>query len=631
MSTALDTAPLAACLALLALACVLGACAAPAPAGGDGPVPGDVAARGADEATALGADETGARAPWSDAAGAVADRELARLCVEAWDLHLESDPIGASYLGDDRFHGRLPDNSPQGEQRRAAVAGALAARARAIDPARLSEADRLTRQFLVEGFEDALAEHDLAFDVAGWSVDPRNGPQAEFLSLAADQPHATAAERAALLERWSAMPGFLDQAGTNLRRGLAQGRVAARKSVADAVAQLDQLLATPVAASPLVLPLAAGPGDELARVTTLVEKEIYPAFRRYRAVLADLVLPRARDDERPGVLHVSGGDAYYRLRIRRETSLVLEPEEIHAIGLAEVARIRAEIAALGERVFGTRDVAAIQARLRTDPALHFTSAEEIEAKARAALARAEAAVPRAFGRLPAAACEVVPIPAHEAPFTTVAYYRQPAADGTRPGRYYVNTYAPTTRTRYEAEVLAYHEAVPGHHTQIAIAQELAGLPLVRRHQGSTAYVEGWALYTERLCDELGLYGSDVDRLGMLSYDAWRACRLVVDTGLHAFGWSRGRAIEYMTDNTLLAENNVANEVDRYIAWPGQALAYKLGQREILALRAEARAALGTRFDLAAFHDRVLENGALTLALLRGSIERWIAGGGRAAR
>jgi uncharacterized protein (DUF885 family) len=218
---------------------------------------------------------------------------------------------------------------------------------------------------------------------------------------------------------------------------------------------------------------------------------------------------------------------------------------------------------------------------------------------------------------------VVRVPAAEEQETTIAYYRGPASDGSQPGRYFINTFAPETRPRYDAEVLAFHEAVPGHHLQIALAQETESLPRFRRETGSTAYVEGWALYTERLADELGLYSSDLDRLGMLSFDAWRACRLVVDTGLHAYGWTRQQAIDYMTANTLLAENNVENEVDRYIVWPGQAVAYKVGQREILALRAEAQAKLGERFDLKAFHDVVLGSGAVTLRVLRQNVQEWI--------
>jgi uncharacterized protein (DUF885 family) len=213
---------------------------------------------------------------------------------------------------------------------------------------------------------------------------------------------------------------------------------------------------------------------------------------------------------------------------------------------------------------------------------------------------------------------------NEAPYSTVAYYRQPSADGKRPGTYMINTYLPETRPRYEAEALAYHESIPGHHLQIAIAQELKGIPEFRKHQGVTAFVEGWGLYSERLADEMGLYTSDVDRLGMLSFDAWRACRLVVDTGIHAMGWSRQQAIDYMIENSCLAENNIVNEVDRYITWPGQAVAYKLGQREILALRHEAKQKLGSRFDIKEFHDAVLRNGAVALPVLRQQIEAYIA-------
>jgi uncharacterized protein (DUF885 family) len=240
----------------------------------------------------------------------------------------------------------------------------------------------------------------------------------------------------------------------------------------------------------------------------------------------------------------------------------------------------------------------------------------VEAKAREALGRAREAMPAFFGILPQARCVVVRMEPHEEKHSTIAYYRQPALDGSRPGRYYINTYAPETRPRYEAEALAFHEAIPGHHLQIAIAQELRDVPEFRKHTGTTAFVEGWALYTEQLSDEMGLYSGDLDRIGKLSYEAWRACRLVVDTGMHALGWSRQQAIDFMLANSALAENNIVNEVDRYITWPGQALAYKLGQLEILALRDEAREKTSARFDIREFHDVVLRNGAVSLATLR---------------
>jgi uncharacterized protein (DUF885 family) len=263
-------------------------------------------------------------------------------------------------------------------------------------------------------------------------------------------------------------------------------------------------------------------------------------------------------------------------------------------------------------------------RLRTDDALFFDSAEEVESKARSALAAAQTAMPDFFGRLPVAECVVEPIPDYEAPYTTVAYYRS-ATPGERPGTYFINIYAPETRPRHEAEVLAFHESIPGHHLQIAIAQELSEVPAFRRHGGFTAYVEGWALYTERLADEMGLYTGDVDRLGMLSFDAWRAARLVVDTGVHHKGWSREQAVAFLVENTPLATNNIDNEVDRYITWPGQALAYKTGQIEILRMRRQAEEALGSDFDIKAFHDVVLGAGAVPLPVLDARVAAWVEG------
>ena len=256
--------------------------------------------------------------------------------------------------------------------------------------------------------------------------------------------------------------------------------------------------------------------------------------------------------------------------------------------------------------------------------MQFANAQQIETKARETLAKAQAAVPRWFGAVqPKTPCVVKVMGMHEAPYSTIAYYRQPSGDGKRPGQYMINTYMPETRPRYEAEALAFHESVPGHHLQIAVAQELTRVPEFRKHQGVTAFVEGWGLYSERLADEMGLYSSDLDRIGMLSYDAWRSCRLVVDTGIHAMGWSRQQAIDYMKANSCLAENNIINEVDRYITWPGQALAYKVGQLEILKLRDEAKQKLGTRFDIKAFHDVVLGNGAVALPVLREQVENYI--------
>jgi uncharacterized protein (DUF885 family) len=578
---------------------------------------------------------------WPDAAGNVQDPTLAALCVDLWAELLRQDPIWAGQLGDQEALARLPDPTPAGRRRSRESLLALSARAAALDASALAPDERETLELL----RDELAGRLIALDsdLALWIVDPLEGPHVRIFSLAPDQPTGTAAQRAALLQRWAAMPAWLDATRDNLRRGLAAGLVANRHSIELAIGQLRRVLEQPVDDWPLANPTleatlsALEQRAFLERLRASLRDELRPALERHLAVLEQELLPRARGDDRPGLSSVPGGPALYERLVLMHTGLPLTARELHDFGLAEIARIRAETAELSARVFGPGAAASLpegeprtellvrqaQERLRGDPALHFATRDEVEAKAREALARAQAAVPAAFGRLPRTPCLVVRVPGHEERETTIAYYRGPATDGSLPGRYFINTFAPETRPRYEAEVLAFHEAVPGHHLQVALAQETEGLPRFRRETGSTAYVEGWALYTERLCDELGLYSGDLDRLGLLSFDAWRACRLVVDSGLHAFGWSRQQAIDYLRANTLLAGNNCENEVDRYIVWPGQAVSYKVGQREILALRAEAQQRLGERFDLRAFHDVVLGSGAVSLRVLRANVEDWI--------
>jgi uncharacterized protein (DUF885 family) len=558
-----------------------------------------------------------------------APASLTDLAAAYWDARLAGDPVEATLLGDRRFDDRMPDPGPAFNQAEITRLGALAARVKAVPTGGLSASDRVTHAALLGEIDSEIAARECA--IAEWAVDPRDGPQVALLNLAHLQTVKDPAQGRALVARWRNIPAYLDARMANLRRALGEGRVATRESVERSLRQLDELLAQPAAAWVLGEPGRAdrpGWSDDDRRalregVDEAVGEGIRPAFARYRQVVRDEVLPRARDDQHVGLGHIPGGEACYAKMIRVHTSLTLAPEEIHRIGLEEIARIRGEMTALGEQLFGTRDLAAIQERLRTDQALYFHDRAGVEAKAVEALARAEAAMPRWFGKLPRTPCVVKRVEGYEEKDTTIAYYRQPAVDGSRPGTYYINTYAPETRPRYEAEALAFHESVPGHHTQIALAQEQGELPEFRKHLGVTAYVEGWALYTERLAAEMGLYSSDLDRMGMLSFDAWRASRLVVDTGLHALGWDRQRAIQYMMDNTALARNNVENEVDRYIGWPGQALAYKLGQREIFALRAQAQRRLGPAFDIRAFHDNVLAHGAVSLAVLRAELERWL--------
>ncbi len=570
---------------------------------------------------------------WADAAGGVSDADLAALSRDLWEQTLAWNPVMAGRLGDARYLGRLPDRSAAARQQRADDLKALDERAAALESRTLEAQDRVTLAMARRSILDARGM--LTADLDRWAVNPLRGPHNMLLGLAGDQPAETAAERAALIRRWSGMGAFLDQSTADLRRGVRARLFASHHAVSTTIEQLDRLLEQDVEEWPLARPARAPDlvSAERAAFYGAIEQHLRdglrPALGRHRAVLVNEILPHARSDDAPGLASLQDGEAVYATLMDVHLSLPWTPDELHAFGLAEVERIRSEMSALGAALFATSDVAEIQQRLRDDPDLHFDSRSAVEATATASLARATEAMDEWFGRLPQADCIIVPIPDHEAPETTIAYYRGPAADGSMPGRYFVNSWAPETRPRYEAEVLAYHEAIPGHHLQIAIAQELPGIPAFRRHGGSTAFVEGWGLYTERLSGEMGLYSGDLDRMGVLSFDAWRACRLVVDTGLHAMGWSRQQAIDYVFENTLLAHNNVVNEVDRYITTPGQALAYKVGQREILDLRTRARTALGDRFDIKAFHDVVLGSGAVTLDILRRNVAEWVQGQGSA--
>ncbi|MEO1337543.1 MAG: DUF885 domain-containing protein, partial [Myxococcota bacterium] len=394
---------------------------------------------------------------------------------------------------------------------------------------------------------------------------------------------------------------------------------------------VDDLLAQPVEQWPMYKPgkvehsgwTPAQQAGFRKALRDALDKSVKPSLERYRHFIKNRILPNARSDEQPGLASLPFASACYQARVRAFTTLPKNADEVHGVGLAEIERINGEMKTLGFKLFRTRKLPTILKRLRTDPALYFKSADDIQSKAKAALDKAKAKMIDVFNILPKAECVVSKIPDYEAPFTTIAYYRQPGPTGARPGQFFINVYEPQTRPKYEMEALAFHEAIPGHHLQIAIAQERAALPAFRRHMGMTAFVEGWALYTEQLADEMGMYSGDIDRMGMLSYEAWRAARLVVDTGLHAMGWSRDRAKRFMLEHTALTPNNIDNEVDRYISWPGQALAYKTGQMEIWRLRRAAEASLGDRFSIKGFHDAVLSQGAVSLPVLRQQVDAWV--------
>jgi len=426
------------------------------------------------------------------------------------------------------------------------------------------------------------------------------------------------------LDRLRRVPGLLDDVAARHRAGVAAGRPPVRRLVDAAVAQLDRHLAHRDD-DPLRRPVPpAGAAAFVAERDRLLDRVVRPAFAAYRAVLAEEIAPHGRPDERAGLCWLPGGGEAYESLIRAHTTVDRSADDLHRTGLAVIERLAAEYRSVGGRVFGPIEPPALFARLRTDPALRWRSAEEILAAARAAIDRAERAAPAWFGRLPRQRCTVEEVPAGEAPDAPAGNYLKAAFDGSRPAIYFANTHRARERDRYGAEAVAYHEVVPGHHVQVGLAGELTDLPALRRAVPFNAFAEGWALYAERLADEMGLYSDDVARLGMLANDSVRAARLVVDTGIHAFGWSRRRAADFMRAHTPLPAVDVERETDRYVADPGQALAYMVGRLEIERLRADAHRALAGRFDVRAFHDAVLANGEIPLDALAEVVGAWVA-------
>lgn len=563
------------------------------------------------------------------AAAGVENPRFAEFLRRHWAESLARAPMWATRLGvhdfDDRLASTGPDAREHARRHRAELREALAT----IDLAELSASDQLSYRAFVAELDDADAAEPCRFDA--WNISARGNAVSSAFSLARRHRVETPLDARNLVARYGQLAGHIDQSIADLRAGLAQGWVASRESLRRTIESVARQLQVPVENSALLEPaLAEHPEFSPAEIEAFhhdlerrIRWEIYPAMQRFHDLLVAELEPAGREGGSVGLSALPAGETCYAAMVRRYTTLDKDPSALHALGKAEIARINREMRELGQRLFGTRKLSVVLERLRNDPKLYFSSAEEVRAFAEKALREAESKSLAAFHRLPSAACEVVPIPSEEAPYTTIAYYSGPSPDGAKPGQYFVNTSAPETRPRYEAKVLAYHEAVPGHHLQIAWAQELPAVPAFRRFGGQTAFVEGWALYSERLAGELGLYADDLDAMGVASFDAWRAARLVVDTGIHAMGWSRAQAVEYLTRHTALALNNIDTEVDRYIAWPGQALAYKVGQLEILRLRAQAERELGQQFVLADFHEMLLGAGALSLPNLRRRIERYI--------
>lgn len=502
------------------------------------------------------------------------------------------------------------------------------ARLREIPPASLDGTpERITYAVVRTALEATTARRVCRDEL--WSVSQQGGVHLLPARLATVQPVGTDELRQKALARYRAFGPFLDTEVANLREGVRRGYTAPRIAVEAVVEQLDGMLAVPPEQSPVLL-LAqrdSAPGFR-EDVVEVVASTLHPALGRYRDYLRSEYLPRAREET--AVKALPQGDACYRARVRGFTTLETHPEEIHRIGNEQIARIEAEAAPIAQRLFGTSEMGEVYRRLRDDPRTRFGSREEVLDTAEAALGRARAALPRYFGRLPRAEMVLDPCLEFEEKSGCPNSYSPPAQDGSRPGRWRINT-NPDRASRVDLESIAFHEGYPGHHLDITLSQERPDAHPIARIMGNSGFSEGWGLYAEELANEMGLYSGDLAQLGRLSSAAFRAARLVVDPGLHLLGWSREQAIEYMLAHTVLTRESVTSEVDRYIVNPGQATAYMMGRLEIARLRGEAEQRLGPAFDIRAFHDRVLGQGRVPLPFLREEVERWIAeAGDRAA-
>ena len=562
------------------------------------------------------------------AAKKAANAPLLKLFETSWQEDLADDPMAATALGDHRYDNLLTDMSVEAIARRNQLGYTRLAALRKIPKEKLEKADQLNYDLFER--ETRVRLNEAQFKPYLYAVRTTDGPQL-LPELAEIHPFQTVKDYDNWISRINSSGMYIDQWIVLLGQGAAERRTQPRITIAKVLEQIKPQLVTDPEASPFFAPFkkipasidAANKDRLIAAGKLAVQAVAVPAFQRFDKFFREVYLPASRDTV--GVYDTPDGELYYKNRMKYYTTIDNpDAARIHNIGLEEVKRIRAEMEKTLEGInfLGTLD--QFLSFIRNDPRFYFKTSEELFAAYEKTARGIEPQLPKLFGRLPKTGFGIRPIPAASAPTTTTAYYQPPSLDGSRPGNYYVNLYKPETRPTWEVEALTAHESVPGHHLQIALAYELTGLPEFRRNANYTAFIEGWALYAESLGYDLGLYKDDFSKIGQLNYDMWRAVRLVVDTGMHQFKWTRDQAIYYFQQNTGKNRQDIENEVDRYISWPGQALAYKLGQLRIQALRAEAEKALGARFDIRAFHDQLLGMGPLPLSVLDVEMRAWIA-------
>jgi prolyl oligopeptidase len=549
------------------------------------------------------------------------------LLDEHWEWTLSNNPTLASSIGDRRFNDQWQDQSIAAHERRHAERREFLRRAYAIERSALSAADQLNYELFRRQLQDEIDLHRFR----GYLMPFSHQGGIQNLENTTNQLRlVTAPDFEDWIARMANIDALVDEHIQLADAGRRAGLVAPRVLMQRITPQLAAQLVDSPQESPFYRPFATLPdsisSEDQARLRVAavdtIEKTVLPAYRKLARYFQQTYLPAARESIGQSVL--PDGEAWYELLARSYTTTRMTPDEIHRIGLDEVKRIRGEMQSIIEELQFEGTFHEFLTFLRTDPQFYFDNPDALYDAYLATSKRIDPELVRLFGTLPRMPYGVKPIPDSIAPDTTTAYYSRPAADGSRAGIYWVNLYRPEVRPKYEIEVLSVHEAMPGHHLQIALQQELGDMPMFRRFQGFTAFVEGWGLYSERLGYDLGLYEDPYSRFGQLTYDMWRAVRLVVDTGMHFKGWTRQQAIDFFTNNAAKTEYDIINEIDRYISWPGQALAYKIGQLKILTLRERAELQLGERFDVRAFHDHLLGAGALPLDLLELRMDAWLA-------
>lgn len=565
--------------------------------------------------------------PADDSNSLTEGEKLNQISDAFWQQALQDSPVWATFIGNRQFDANLPDLSPLAIEKEAKTYQIFLHRVQNLKQNKLTTEEQITSDVLLQELKGHLESMQCQNWL--WVVDQLDGPQVSFAELPNHHTVLSLQDAQNLIKRYQKMKSFYEQQIANFKTGMTQGYLPAKINVELVIKQLSRQLGEIPEKSPYYEISQHLPGrltqeekDQIKNDLLLsIKNGVYPGLLAYRNFLQNELLLKARTDV--SVSSIPQGQACYTALIRKYTGLSLSAEEIHQLGLREVARIKTEMNTLIHTANPKTDLALYKKALKQRNKEHPSSQKDLLIYNQKLVIKAQAALPRAFSKIPKTPIEVKAIEAFRDQEAPAAYYYEAPSDGSRPAFYYLNTFEPENRSLYSMPVLAFHEAIPGHHLQISLANENKSLPEFQRHLGQTAFIEGWALYAEGLAGELGLYENIDEKMGALNYELWRALRLVIDTGLHYKKWPRQKALQYLAEQTSLPEIEVVSEIDRYIVWPGQALAYKIGQLEIMQARHNAEQKLGRKFSLTAFHDRLLQFGALPLPTMRRNMENWI--------